>query len=108
VTRPMLALPVGPEGADIARGREWGPRLHVRGRWPEVERELSAVLHAALADPDRAHIVRIGGKDWAFSGPSAAGELLHGAPLQFIGRPRDPAWALVRVRMSVEVLDGLP
>jgi hypothetical protein len=86
---------------------EWDRTRHLRevtGPWLAFERELSASLTAELHDEDGAHLLDHAGKRWMFV---ASGDALMGTPLRFRGEPVDAAWALVRVRVSVEVLDGV-
>ena len=105
MTPPMLALPVGPEGREMAAYHDWRERCEIVGPWLRLERDLAESLTAALVDYDGAHLLDWGGKRWMFAG--APGQQLVGGPLLFRGDQHDPAWARVRVRVSVEVLDGV-
>lgn len=90
--RPMLALPVGSTEEEVRQQREWQQRCHVLGSWPVVQRQIRLSLLTWLADACE------GVSQW----PGTDDELLV-VPDQEWWRG---SWA--RVRVSVEVLDGIP
>ena len=78
----MLALPEGEKDA----WRRYRERSTVAGPWPAIEREIAA------------QVVRTAWNHWWSAWPADRADELHVY--------RGGGWALVRV--TVEVLDGLP
>ena len=93
MTRPILAL----GGGEAYEWRRYMERTTVVGPWPAFERDLSAALLARVA-PDRVQMIG----PWAAFPGDGPGELL-------LARVGDgpKSWAEVRVRVTVEVLDGV-
>ena len=95
-TRPALALPVGPEGRDEMAMAKW-PRAG--GAWAAFERDVArAVTHqpTVIFDSD-------GGR-WLATGGAGT---LDGTEMLVARVGGSDGWALVRVRVTVEVLDGV-
>lgn len=96
----MLALPVGPIGREEAALAAWphaiGPCLH-------LERDVAAALQRMLFSETSGHW--IDGRLFEFD-PGVDGEALVIQAHPYLGAGPQP-WARVRVRVSVEVLDGI-
>lgn len=93
--RPPLALPVGPEGRELAN---WAPQI-ARGPWRTLERDLADDVLVHLTD----RVTPMTSTGWALTGSLCGG--LGQFEAWDIERPE--RWAQVRVRVSVEVLDGV-
>jgi hypothetical protein len=93
--RPVLALPVGPNGRDEAAMAAWLPVAG--GRWAAIEQALAEAIIDAL---DYDHMLYSHGRAWCSHSDT------HGEPdVLLVGLTGPEQWT--RVRVSVEVLDGV-
>lgn len=101
----MLALEAGEDSAwEWLKFRE---RCEVTGPWPAFEQRVADVVLAGITDYDGAQIVDHDGERWLFVTEGCGPDELMGAPVRYRGEADSGAWARVRVRVSVEVLDGV-